>query len=85
MYHTLPFDQYSRLVIRLNIFRFSAIYSKMNLKLEKNSIVCRARRDKSTDVWHQTFKTQTKPCYSFEDRGTDRQMESISECTLKDL
>ena len=23
--------------------------------------------------------------YSFEDRGTDRQTESISECTLKDL
>ena len=26
-----------------------------------------------------------KSRYSFEDRGTDRQMESISECTLKDL
>ena len=23
--------------------------------------------------------------YSFEDRGTDRQTESISECSLKDL
>ena len=23
--------------------------------------------------------------YSIEDRGTDRQTESISECTLKDL
>ena len=26
-----------------------------------------------------------KYCYSFEDRGTDRQEESISECTLKEL
>ena len=26
-----------------------------------------------------------KSRYSFEDRGTDRQTESISECTLKDL
>ena len=26
-----------------------------------------------------------KASYSFEDRGTDRQTESISECTLKDL
>ena len=25
-----------------------------------------------------------KSRYSFEDRGTDRQTESISECTLKD-
>ena len=27
----------------------------------------------------------TKSCYSFEDRGTDRQTESILECNLKDL
>ena len=26
-----------------------------------------------------------KSHYSFEDRGTDRQTKSISECTLKDL
>ena len=26
-----------------------------------------------------------KSSYSFEDHGTDRQTESISECTLKDL
>ena len=26
-----------------------------------------------------------KSRYSFEDRGTDRRTESISECTLKDL
>ena len=26
-----------------------------------------------------------KFCYSFEDRGTDRQTESISECALKDI
>ena len=26
-----------------------------------------------------------KSRYSFEDRGTDRQTKSISECTLKDL
>ena len=26
-----------------------------------------------------------KSCYSFEDRGTDRQTESILECTFKDL
>ena len=28
---------------------------------------------------------KTKASYSFEDRGTDGQTESISECTLKDL
>ena len=28
---------------------------------------------------------KTKSNYSFEYRGTDRQTESISECTLKDL
>ena len=31
------------------------------------------------------FKIKMKSRYSFEDRGTDRRMESISECTLKDL
>ena len=29
--------------------------------------------------------SKTKSSYSFQDRGTDRQTESISECTLKDL
>ena len=28
---------------------------------------------------------KTKSSYSFEDRGTDEQTESISECTLKHL
>ena len=28
---------------------------------------------------------QTNASYSFEDRGTNGQKESISECTLKDL
>ena len=33
--NTLKFDQYSHHVIRLNIFRFSAINSKTNFKFEK--------------------------------------------------
>ena len=33
----------------------------------------------------QTFSINKKSRYSFEDRGTDRRTESISECTLKDL
>ena len=36
-------------------------------------------------LWHQRIKMKTKPRYSLEDRGTDGQTESISECTLKDL
>ena len=31
------------------------------------------------------FHIKTKSRYSFEDRGTDRQTESILECNLKDL
>ena len=51
MYNTLQFGQYSRLAIRLNIFWFSAINSKTNLKYEKSfSIVCRACQDESIDV-----------------------------------
>ena len=42
IYNTLKFDQYSRLIIRLNIFRFSAEISKTNLKFEKKN-VCKAR------------------------------------------
>ena len=42
--YTLHFDQYSRLAIRLNIFRLSAINSKTNSKFEKSlPLVCRAR------------------------------------------
>ena len=41
----------------------------MNLK--SFPIVCRAYRDKSIDVKHQTFNIKTKSSYSFEDRGTD--------------
>ena len=36
-YIILHFDQYSHLVIRLNIFLFSVINSKTNLKLEKKA------------------------------------------------
>ena len=35
IYNTLQFGQYSRLAIRLNIFRFSANNSKAVLKFEK--------------------------------------------------
>ena len=42
--NTFHFDQYSRLSIRLNIFRVSAKISKTNLKFEKSfSPVCRNR------------------------------------------
>ena len=56
-------------------------------KLEKIfSSVCRGRWDEPIDVQHRTFQIKTKSRYSFQDRGTtDRQTESISECTLKDL
>ena len=48
---TLHFDQYSRLAICFNIFRFSAINSKTNLNRKKCfPLVCRARRDKSIDA-----------------------------------
>ena len=48
---TLHFDQYSRLAIRFNIFQFSSIYSKTNMKFEKSfPLVCRARWDESIDV-----------------------------------
>ena len=56
------------------------------MKLEKIFLlICRARWDESIDVYHQIFRIKTKSGYSFEDCGTDRQTESISECTLKDL
>ena len=83
-YNTLLFDQYSRLFIRLNIFRFSAINSTTNLK-KSLPLLCRARWDESIHVKHQRFRIKTKSWSSFEVRGTDRQAESISECTLKDL
>ena len=35
---TLEFGQYSRLAVRFNIFQFSAINSKTDLKFEKISI-----------------------------------------------
>ena len=35
IYNILQFDQYPRLTILLNIFRFSAKISKINLKLKK--------------------------------------------------
>ena len=50
IYNTLHFDQYSRLAIRLNIFRYSAIKSETILKFEKNPLVCWARYDKFIDV-----------------------------------
>ena len=44
IYNTVKFDQYSRLAIRLNIFRFSANNSKTNQKYVKSfQLVCRAR------------------------------------------
>ena len=47
----MHFDQYSRLAIRLNIFRLSANDSKTNLKFVKSFLlVRRARRDKSIDI-----------------------------------
>ena len=57
------------------------------MKFEKKSfpLICRARSDESTDEYYQRFRIETKSSYSFEDRGTDGQTESISECTLKDL
>ena len=62
--------------------------SKMNSKLEKCfPLVCRPCWDKSIDVSHQIFRIKMKSSYLFEDRGTDRQTESISEVSysLKDL
>ena len=45
------FDQYSYLAIRLNIFLFSAINSKTNLKFEKSfPLVYRACQDESNDI-----------------------------------
>ena len=88
IYDTLHFDQYSRLSIHLNIFiLFLAITSKTNMKLEKNfPLVCRARWEESLDVQHQTFKKNTKPYYSFEDQGTDRQINfGMYSQSLKDL
>ena len=82
----MQFDQYSRLTIVLNKFRFSAKNSKNNSKFEKSfPLVCRARWDKSIRVQHERFKIKIKSRYLFEDRDTDRRMESISECTLKGL
>ena len=47
---TSHFDQYSRLTICLNIFRFSANNLKTNLKFEKKlSISMWARQDKTID------------------------------------
>ena len=55
-------------------------------KIEKSfPLFCRGCTDESIDVNHQRFRIKTKTSYSFEDRGTDRKTESISECTLKDL
>ena len=46
IYSTLQFDQYSRLTILFNIFRFSSKISKKNLKFRKSfTLVCRARLD----------------------------------------
>ena len=74
MYNTLQFDQYSRLAIRLDNFRFSAINSKTNLKFEKKfPLVCRDSRNDPIDIQHRRFKTKIKASYSFVDRGTDRQ------------
>ena len=47
----LKLDQYSHLVIRLKILRFSGNNSKTNEKFEKSFLfVCRTCRDKSNDV-----------------------------------
>ena len=66
---------------------FSGINSKTNLIFEKSfKFVCRTRRDKSIDVCITSkIYDKKKSRYSFEDRGTDGQTESIWECTLKDL
>ena len=62
IYNTLHFDQYSRLTILLDIFRYSAKISKTNYKFEKNfPLVCRACQDESIDVQHQRFRIKTKP------------------------
>ena len=51
IYNALHFDQQSRLIICLNIFRFSANNSKTNLKFEKSFPFDRsAVRDKYIDV-----------------------------------
>ena len=51
IYNTFKFDQYSHLVIRLNIFRFPAIYSETNLKFEKSfPLVCTTCQDESIDI-----------------------------------
>ena len=72
------FDQYSRLTIHMNIFRFSAINSKMNLKFFKSfPLVCRTRHDEFIDIWHQRFKIKTKSSYSFEDRDTEGETDGI--------
>ena len=53
-----------------------------NLKKKSFPLVCRARQEVSIDVKHQRIMIIAKSSYSFEDRGTDRQSESISDCTL---
>ena len=85
----MHFDQYAR---GLNIFRFPAkIFGfrpkirKQIRNLKKILLICKARWDESIDVKHQRFGIKMKSSYSFEYRGIDRQMESISECTLKDI
>ena len=51
IYNTLHFGQYSRIVIVLNIFRFSAKNSKTNSKFWKSFLsVCGTRWDESIDV-----------------------------------
>ena len=86
---TLHFDQYSRLAIHFNIFWFSVINLKTNLKFQKSFPLVYRTQDESIDVKHQRFNIKTKSSYSFEDRGTDRQTDGRNRfwnvATLKDL
>ena len=62
----LHFDQYPRLSIRSNIFKFSANNSKTNSKFQEYfPLVCRACWDESIDIQHIALWLICMNCYSF--------------------
>ena len=75
---------------RANIFRFFDKNSKTNLKFwKKKKLFTRPKFVELVETnplmynIKDIFTIKRKSSYLFEDRGTDGQPESISECTLK--